>query len=725
MRAFFATLMSASVFVWSFAVSATVSDSDGVSDATEARLQNISTRGLVQTGDGVMIGGFIIAGETDKTVLIRARGPSLADFGVAGVLEDPYISLSRLTGEYIDSNDNWASHSRASEIAVQLQPTNPYEAAIVATLAPGAYTPIVSGVSGGTGVGIVEVFELDTQSRLENISTRGFVSTGDDVMIGGFIIDGDTSKRVVIRGRGPSLADFGVQGALMNPNLTLIGLSGEYIDSNDDYATHAESASLPVQFIPTNAAESVIMATLEPGAYTAILNGVGNAEGVGIVEVFELDNDGGDESESGNNPGKNTVVLPPPPPPPTSSNRELAFLSLVGMRTSTRAAVAGNPREGNMLACTVQLRYGNECSLLTLPLIGMEFTEPSVDDIMTRVLVSHDWMAKNFRLVLETMPREIRLMTRALSAIVISYDIRPSFYWGLTGAIYLDPDGLWLAQEEQATVDTAPDFRADFGAELSFVMPWRYVRNNEYVTLTPTSGIRTVEDIRYRMAALLLHELAHANDFLSPARVVAADPSRTVLDIAIGGVIPSSQLSNVSPLRSQMMLGLGQVSFQGETASELQKSLVPQDIASEFSTDAASDYYNYSTTREDFAMLFEEAMMLYLFGIDRDVGVTNKPESGAPCADYIVEWGVRNRVLDQQVRDRAVRAIGDALPEAQAAVEQHLMGEDPPTSMVAGQDWCSNRYLDPVEASTPRRGNPAGDERRALGDTVETISPWL
>ncbi len=236
-----------------------------------------------------MIGGFIIAGDTVKTVLIRARGPSLADFGVAGVLEDPYISLSRVTGEYIDSNDSWASHSRADEIAAALQPTNPYEAAIVTTLAPGAYTPIVSGVSGGTGVAIVEVFELDTQSRLENISTRGFVGTGDDVMIGGFIIDGDTSKRVVIRGRGPSLADFGVQGALMNPNLTLTRVTGEYIDSNDDYATHAESANLPVQFIPTNAAESVIMTTLEPGAYTAILNGVGNTEGVGIVEVFEVD----------------------------------------------------------------------------------------------------------------------------------------------------------------------------------------------------------------------------------------------------------------------------------------------------------------------------------------------------------------------------------------------------------------------------------------------------
>ena len=316
-------------------------------------------------------------------------------------------------------------------------------------------------------------------------------------------------------------------------------------------------------------------------------------------------------------------------------------------------------------------------------------------------------------------------MTRALSAIVISHDIRPSFYWGLTGAIYLDPDGLWLTPEEQATVDTAPDFRAGFGDDLAFVMPWRYVRNNEYVTLTPTSGVRTIEDIRYRKAALLLHELAHANDFLSPARVAAADPSRAILDIAVGGIIPSTQLYYISPLQSQMMLGLGQVSFQGATASELQKSLSPSDIAGEFSTDAASDYYNYSTTREDFAMLFEEAMMLYLFGIDRDVSVTNKPESGAPCADYVVEWGVRNRVLDPQVRDRAVRVIGDALPEAQALVEQHLMGEDPPTPMIAGQDWCSNRYLDPAEDSPPRRGNSATDELQALGDTVETLSPWL
>lgn len=159
----------------------------------------------------------------------------------------------------------------------------------MATLAPGAHTPIVSGVAGGTGVGIVEVFELDTQSCLENTSTRGFVGTGDDVMIGGFITDGDTSKRVVIRGRGPSLADFGVQGALMNPNLTLTRVTGEFIDSNDNYQEHSSVEELPQRFIPTNSSESLIMTTLEPGAYTAILNGVGNTEGVGIVEVFEVD----------------------------------------------------------------------------------------------------------------------------------------------------------------------------------------------------------------------------------------------------------------------------------------------------------------------------------------------------------------------------------------------------------------------------------------------------
>lgn len=254
----------------------------------ENRLQNISTRGDVQTGDGVLIGGFIIDGSAPKTVLIRARGPSLADAGVPGTLADPMVSLFRVTGEFLESNDSWMLHARASEIPGGLAPTNTTEAAIIATLDPGAYTPIVAGADGGTGVGIVEVFEVDTQARLQNISTRGFVGTGDNVMIGGFIIAGDTPKTVVIRGRGPSLADAGVSGALMDPTLTLTQLDGTLVDSNNNHSDHATAGSLPAHFVPTNTNESVIMTTLDPGAYTAILAGTVNTTGIGIVEVFEV-----------------------------------------------------------------------------------------------------------------------------------------------------------------------------------------------------------------------------------------------------------------------------------------------------------------------------------------------------------------------------------------------------------------------------------------------------
>ena len=486
----------------------------------------------------------------------------------------------------------------------------------------------------------------------------------------------------------------------------------------------------------------MLMPALVPGL------GLGRVLAVGGLALL-LAACGGGGGGGSSAPGTVTTPAPqsptPVPPPPTTSTGPLAFSSLEGMRSTTRAATVDNPREAYMLACTVQLRNGNECSLRTLPLLGMEFPDPSVNDIMTRVLVSHDWMGVNFRRVLETMPREVRLMTRALSAVVISHDIRPSFYTGQTGAIYLDPAGLWLTPDEQATVDTAPDFRAGFGNALAFRMPWRYVRDNEYVTRTPSSGERTVEDIRYRMAALLLHELAHANDFFSPARVAAANPNLSVLDVAVGGTIPSRQLAVDSPLQSLTMLNLARVSFHGATATVAQQGFLPGDVAGEFPADYASDYYGYSTTREDYAMLFEEALMLYLFDIDRDVGITNNPSSGAPCADYVVEWGVRNRVTDPLVRERAVRVIGDALPEAQGPVGQFLMGEEPPTPMVNGVDWCTNRHLDEVEPAvqpgatprratprratprraTPRRATPRRATPRQVTETVEDLRPWL
>ncbi len=250
-------------------------------------LSNISTRGQVRTADNVMIGGFIISGSTPKTVLIRARGPSLTPFGVVGALANPTVSLySGATA--LATNDNWGSAANAADItATGLAPTNSFESAILTTLPPGPYTAIVSGVGSTSGVGIVEVLEIDNPaSPLSNISTRGRVETGASVLIGGFVISGTTPKTVLIRARGPSLTPFGVVGALANPMMSLYSGS-TVLASNDDWGTAVNAADITATGLaPTNALESAILTTLPPGAYTVIVQGVGGTSGVGIVEVL-------------------------------------------------------------------------------------------------------------------------------------------------------------------------------------------------------------------------------------------------------------------------------------------------------------------------------------------------------------------------------------------------------------------------------------------------------
>jgi len=255
--------------------------------ALSTRLVNISTRGSVQTGDNVMIGGFVIGGSTPKKVLIRAVGPNLANYGVTGVLADPTLQLfSGSTA--IATNTDWQSAANAADIqATGLAPANAKESAILTTLNPGAYTAIVSGMAAGTGVGIVEVYELDNPaSQFTNISTRGQVLTGDNVMIGGFVIQGDTAKTLLIRAVGPNLANYGVTGVLANPTVTLYSGS-TMIASNDDWGTATNAAAIQATGLaPVSPLESAILTTLPPGAYTAVVSGSGGGTGVGIVEVY-------------------------------------------------------------------------------------------------------------------------------------------------------------------------------------------------------------------------------------------------------------------------------------------------------------------------------------------------------------------------------------------------------------------------------------------------------
>ena len=255
-------------------------------DPDPPRLAAISTRMQVLTGSDVAIGGFIVGGSTPKVVVVRARGPSLASQGVPGTLANPQLQLFSGQAE-IAFNDNWQDAANAALIQSSgFAPSDPLESAIYVPLAPGAYTAIMSGVGGGTGVGIVEVFEVDAPAMpLTAISTRGQVLTGSNVMIGGFIIDGNVPRTVVVRGRGPSLAAAGVSGALADPQLQLFS-GATLISYNNNWQETDAEAILASGYAPANALESAIRITLQPGAYTAILSGVGGGTGVGIVEVF-------------------------------------------------------------------------------------------------------------------------------------------------------------------------------------------------------------------------------------------------------------------------------------------------------------------------------------------------------------------------------------------------------------------------------------------------------
>ena len=255
------------------------------------RPRNISTRLPVETGENVLIGGFIITGSTPKKVIIRAIGPSLAARGVAGALADPLLELHKPDGS-VTSNDNWKEDQAAVE-ATTIPPERDEEAAIVATLAPGAYTAILKGKGDTTGVGLVEVYDLDSSGAaiLANIATRGRVQTGDNVLIGGFILGGSSNLTLVaVRALGPSLSETGLSDVLPDPTLDLRDASGERMIFNDNWQDDADAAAQLTanSLAPTRPEEAAIFTTLPPGNYTAIVAGKGGGTGIGLVEVYNI-----------------------------------------------------------------------------------------------------------------------------------------------------------------------------------------------------------------------------------------------------------------------------------------------------------------------------------------------------------------------------------------------------------------------------------------------------
>ena len=244
----------------------------------------------VEAGDNVLIAGFIVQGNTNKRLLIRGTGPSLAAFGISGALQDPTLQLFGGNTQ-LGANDNWPENPNAAEIITTgLQPSNVKESALLVTIAPGVYTAVLRGVNDGTGVGLVEVYDLDASgpAQVVNISTRGFVLTGHNAMIGGFIVTGTDPSWLVVRALGPSLATLGVPDPLADPFLEIHDGNGATIQTNDNWRDNQEAGLKNTGLAPSNDAESAILISVVPGNYTAIVKSGDGGVGNGLVEVYKL-----------------------------------------------------------------------------------------------------------------------------------------------------------------------------------------------------------------------------------------------------------------------------------------------------------------------------------------------------------------------------------------------------------------------------------------------------
>lgn len=401
-------------------------------------------------------------------------------------------------------------------------------------------------------------------------------------------------------------------------------------------------------------------------------------------------------------------------PPPRPAERPL----FAGSNASSRVYpyLRNGPHAAALAACIYgpHLSFSNPsnvCTLGQLPLLGQvtRGALPSVEQVMQRVLVSNDWMGEVFEQFLRTQDADgdFRRMLNATTAVVIGSRVRPSFYWSVTGAIYVDAANLWLTPAQRDTLSEAPDPRQDFGAALGFNSPWRYVLNNRYAVASAPVQDRASRDIatlRYDLGRLLYHELTHAGDHLPPRvhaqlrdelRVYEAGPAQTA----------SLMLSQQLPFTSAEMAGLARVQFFGETPSAQQLAYTPDQVSAFFSADRVTDDYSYSIasgesySREDPAMLVEEAMMQLRFGVFRDVAITDRLGTATSSADLPVHWGQRGRIGDAAIRPRVALVLGEVMPWVGAAAVDGLAA---PLPLRPGLSWGQNLDQAALAMAQPR-----------------------
>jgi hypothetical protein len=361
-----------------------------------------------------------------------------------------------------------------------------------------------------------------------------------------------------------------------------------------------------------------------------------------------------------------------------------------------------SPYADALQSCVYNNQVSSSCTFATLPLIGQETTSPSIDDILDRTLVSHPWMGERFAEFLRqsSTATDILSLLRGVTAVVIAYDIRPSFYWTATGAIYLDANNLWRTPEERDTLNTAPDYRGDYGNDLTFGIYWRYVKDGSYyypqVDLSEAArNQRDFANLEAAMSWLLYHELAHANDYFPPDQWQFIGYASSPLSYARSHEPRSDTLTATYPLASELLLDLAQVSFGGTTATDSQKSLTAEQGADAFANDIAPAYYSYYTPREDYATLFERFMMLYRLGVSADVGVISSIDN----SNAAVTWGQRNRINETSLLQRTAFVVNNILPTLDTDEIQATLPS--PELMPAGESWYNTLILNDESLISP------------------------
>lgn len=372
----------------------------------------------------------------------------------------------------------------------------------------------------------------------------------------------------------------------------------------------------------------------------------------------------------------------------------------------------GSPYAAVLARCVYDSGLGTAtlCPLAQLPFLAQEVaaaggTVPSIEQVMDRVVVSHEWAGRNF----ETFLREhdadgrFRRLLMSTTAVVIGAQVRPSFYYAVTGAIYLDADNFWLTPEERDTVNEAPDYRSGFGGTLQYATLWRYVRGSTslFQFFDPRQRVtRGTSALRDEAGWLLLHELSHALDFLPPTAYAGLDAGASPW----GNIAPRYQARQLAsdlvpalyPLASAEMAALAQVRFLGATATSAQAAWTPAQVAGFFTADLATDDYAYASPREDVAMALEEFLMQRWLGVRRDFAIVPRDATGQ--VSFNVQWGQRGRIGEAALRPRLRAIVRELVPWMDPAEVEALPA---PITMRSGDSWTANLAL-PGPPALPR-----------------------